>query len=145
MDTKPPSLPSWKEVESSFKYTVKHYFETKNHILNYFFWLLNCLTKLHGPCWPCCIMCTSSVVSESTWILGSRLEYIWQAWPFIFTLTLNINKICCRDQLGDEVPEGVDGRLRKTQTQFKEKQGPGGALSSDGETMTLNMVSAFIL
>ena len=27
----------------------------------------------------------------------------------------------------------------------KEKRGPGGALFSDGETMTLNMVSAFIL
>lgn len=38
----------------------------------------------------------------------------------------------CHNQLGEEVPEWGDGRLRKTQAQFKEKRGPGGALSSDG-------------
>ena len=49
----------------------------------------------------------------------------------------------CGDQLGRRSLKGDDRRLRKTQ--FKEMRGPGGTLSSDGETMTLNMVSVFIL
>lgn len=35
--------------------------------------------------------------------------------------------------------------MRRNRTRVNEKQGPGGVLFSDGGTVTLNVVSAFVL
>ena len=42
-------------------------------------------------------------------------------------------EFCC-DLCGVEVPEWGRQETEKNTTQFKEKRGPGGTLSSDGET-----------